>query len=431
MKPTRVRSGWLPVLLFLFSLATFLFGEPTLAQEALSQRNFPASQAQANNALQTIRLSSKGRLPTLEGFVQPTDKPIERYEKGYYECAFQVSPAATGTNIRVTAKITAWYNDSDPTRSGYRVLISNGRLEADVLDRLSEKLTPVAAHNVAPKPGHLLLPPQSPSNNLRYGTNSGAYSPTPKPPADAAAPPSAEPISGLESLKAQREASEKKSQELSNFVKNLEDIQRNQSHPTDLAAVKKSRTPIFAKPLENAQVLMNADAQDEFPVISVDGSWVHVQISGVSRGWIRRAQLELPPGLAHAGEVSTGNAAPSATIFKVAKEDTASFRGDWPPLKGKTVRIEWVEPNSPALPTTRSEKLTFAKSVFIRVYPASISSQPVPEGIVVVFDSADGGQIATTTSNVKALIEHAVSDEAFWRQCSLDPRESFIASAAP
>ena len=67
-----------------------------------------------------------------------------------------------GTIVRITAKITAWYADKDPTKSGYQVLPSNGRLELDLLDRLEEKFggkpAPPAARSIsnptitAPKP---------------------------------------------------------------------------------------------------------------------------------------------------------------------------------------------------------------------------------------------------------------------------------------
>ena len=42
--------------------------------------------------------------------------------------------------VRVNATITAWYTDPVPAKSGYQVLPSNGRLEADFLDRLQEAL---------------------------------------------------------------------------------------------------------------------------------------------------------------------------------------------------------------------------------------------------------------------------------------------------
>jgi hypothetical protein len=44
-------------------------------------------------------------------------------------------------------------------------------------------------------------------------------------------------------------------------------------------------------------VLFSADAEDEFEILGTEGGWIHVQIAGVSRGWIRRTQLDLPEGL--------------------------------------------------------------------------------------------------------------------------------------
>ncbi|HEY2547445.1 MAG TPA: hypothetical protein VGI46_15355, partial [Candidatus Acidoferrum sp.] len=115
-----------------------MYGVRLPAQDSGYQRSFPISVAQAEAAVKTIKTTTQGRLPTLEGFVQQSAPPVERYEKGYYECTFQISAAAGGTVILVQAKITGWYNDPDASRSGYRILTSNGRLETDVLDRIAE-----------------------------------------------------------------------------------------------------------------------------------------------------------------------------------------------------------------------------------------------------------------------------------------------------
>jgi hypothetical protein len=88
------------------------------------------------------------------------------------------------------------------------------------------------------------------------------------------------------------------------------------------------------------------------------------------------------------------------------------------------VRIEWVEPTNPAAATSRKEKLAFAKQLFLRNSEALPTSTQTTEGIVVVFDSADGGQIAASLASVKALSNHSLSDDAFWRQCSVDPPDS-------
>jgi len=80
-------------------------------------------------------------------------RPVERYEKAYYQCIFQVIPSVTGeTSVRVTAKITAWYDDPDRQKSGYEVLPSNGRLENDALDRVEKILEPDASRDVEKLP---------------------------------------------------------------------------------------------------------------------------------------------------------------------------------------------------------------------------------------------------------------------------------------
>jgi hypothetical protein len=386
------------------------------AQDSGYQRSFSISVDEAKAAVQTVSATSRGRLPTLEGFVQQTDLPIDRLEKGYYECTFQISAAAGGTVVRATTKITAWYNDPDATRSGYRVLTSNGRLETDALDRIAEGVVSKTSSVATPKFG------ASAPTNLRLSA------PAPHVPLDQTF--SVPAGTAVESVKATRTEDEKKSADLSNYIKNLEDIQRNQAHPNDLAAVKTPKAAVFSKPAENAQILMNAEAHDEFPVLAVDGSWVHVQISGVSRGWIHRAQLEMPVGFSQADAGPAQNPSGTAGIFQVAKEETSPFSGSWAPLKGKPVRIEWVKPVNPGVSSSQKEKLAFAKSIFLQVSSSMNAAQPNPEGIVVVFDSADGGQIAAALSSVKALANRTLSDSAFWHQCSLDPPESFLDSAA-
>jgi hypothetical protein len=146
----------------------------------------------------------------------------------------------------------------------------------------------------------------------------------------------------------------------------------------------------------------------------------------MSRGWIRNNQLEMPVGLSQTESPGPGNSVAPEAAFKISKEETTLFRGNWQPLKGKLTQIEWVEPINPAISASRKEKLMFAKSVFVRTFKNLGQSQQSAEGIVVVFDSADGGQIAAPASSVKALAGHTLSDTAFWRECSFDPPESFL-----
>jgi len=97
---------------------------------------------------------------------------------------------------------------------------------------------------------------------------------------------------------------------------------------------------VLAKPAEGARVLFNAAAEDEFEFIGAEGEWIHVQISGPSRGYIRRSNLELPEFIAarlnSQGAAATVEKAPA---FRIVREETSPFPGDWEPLKGMAVKI--------------------------------------------------------------------------------------------
>jgi hypothetical protein len=429
------------------------------AQATPYERTYSSATVDVERVVRNLRPSSSGRLPTVDGFVQATDLPIDHYERGYYECTFQVVATPTGkATVRASAKITAWYNDPTPGRAGYRVLVSNGHIETDFLDQIQEALgaasVPKPADSPAvasgPKSSSSSVPPVS-NGGLRPQTRldpkasdlgesssnksgvAGNFSSAPRQPAEPPAPvvPSGE---SLETLKLQRAAVEKRAQELSADIKNFEDILHNQVRPADLATVKKAGTHVFSKAAEGSPVLFSADAEDEFQVLELADAWVHVQISGSSRGWIRRTQLELPAEFADSTAAASDPvpaAALAAGLFNISKDETTAFGGKWAPLASKKVRVIWLEPASAAATSTAKEKLAFAQALFEKTYGELKSSGAAVDGVVIVFDSADGGQIAATLSSLKQLTDGAMSEGAFWKQCSLDPPESFQASAKP
>ena len=51
---------------------------------------------------------------------------------------------------------------------------------------------------------------------------------------------------------------------------------------------------MLTSPNQGAKVLFLAAAEDEFEILDSNPNWVHVRISGLSRGWIRRSSLEMP-----------------------------------------------------------------------------------------------------------------------------------------
>jgi hypothetical protein len=440
--------------IFLFTTAVLSIVPLSLANPAPDQahgeeRVFHHSKVEVEKVIQELHATMKGRLPILDGFADQVDQQWDRFTRGYYECALQV--VANGqdeTRVRVTAKITAWYTDSNPSQSGYRVLLSNGRVESDLLDRIEESLAPKAggpavsqsSQSTGSSPDPLVPSSISPETGLHPDTtNSSAVDSfplvrgklsgaSPKRTGSRASAVIASPNSSedIESLKHRREDAEKQLSNLNGIVQNLEEILRNQTHPTDIAVVRKSGTRVMSKPSANGPVLFSADSEDEFQVLDNGPEWTHVQISGVSRGWVRRSDLNLPDGLkVSANRADAARSGPESP-FQVVREETNTFKGNWEPLNGKTVKIIWTGPASAqGKPASALAKRNFAKSLLVTAYQEVSSHDPAPAGIVVVFDSADGGQIAATLENLKQWQSGSLSETSFWKLCSVDPPELF------
>ena len=117
------------------------------------ERTLPYTVDVVKRGLSQIESLEGGRLPMVDGFVTASIPQLDRYERPYYQFRLQVNAAdANTTSVKVEARISAWYTDPDPSHSQYRSLPSNGRLEADLLDRLLEALgsSPVKPVAVAP-----------------------------------------------------------------------------------------------------------------------------------------------------------------------------------------------------------------------------------------------------------------------------------------
>ena len=76
-------------------------------------------------------------------------------------------------------------------------------------------------------------------------------------------------------------------------------------------------------------------------------------------------------------------------------------------------------------------RLVFAKAIFQRTAADRAAPNAALEGIVVIFDSADGGIVGTTFAVLKQFIAGALSPESFWKQCYRDPLETFQESPKP
>jgi hypothetical protein len=214
-------------------------------------------------------------------------------------------------------------------------------------------------------------------------------------------------------------------------AESLEEILRNQAHPKNLVAVKKSGTPVVETASLSAKTLFLASSHDEFEMLDFNRDWVHVRISGLSRGWIWRNSLEMPdtvpdgdaPASAVPGSVA-------ADLFHVSREETAPFPGDWAPLRGKNVRIVSVEKIDDKQSVGPQLRLEFAKSVLDKDY-AEVAQKPQDlAGVVVIFDAVDGGMLAATLPTLQQWKAGKLSDAALWHQCFFDPPETFSATGA-
>ncbi len=131
-----------PFACILLTVAVIFCGaEWARAQGDGFERTFPQSKASVEKALKAMQSSTAGRLPVLNGFASAADHPMDSYQRGFYQAKFQVSAAPSGGSIvRVSVEVTAWHTDPVAARSGYELLTSNGRLEADLLDQLADQL---------------------------------------------------------------------------------------------------------------------------------------------------------------------------------------------------------------------------------------------------------------------------------------------------
>ena len=382
---------------------------------------FQVPRAELDKALHDLHVSSPGRLPTLEGFVGADVPSLEKYKQAYYQYKLEFRPVGSGaTLLRVSARVTAWYAGGGTTQPGYRELPSNGRLETDLFERLEEALQQNSSHAE-----RQASPSTSTAENAggadRAPATSGHTPPAATPPFHPFPP--LEPPSTRSSLQpptAQELAHQKQVQQLTEQAANLEEILRNLAHPNDLAAVRKTGTAIFTKPADDGELLFRADAEDEFKVLDESGDWVHVQVSGISRGWIRRSELEMP------GETNTAAGLVSkptpAAAGPALREETSLFPGDWPALRGRMVRIVWARPESVA--PSETARWPLARSLFLDTYSRISRDNARVEGVVIVIDAADGGMIAATANSLRRWNTGTISDAAFRKECWADPPEA-------
>ena len=417
------------------------------------ERTYSQSKSAVEKALKELQPSMHGRLPVLEGFALPGDHPLNQYRRAYYQSAVQVNSTASGGSVvRVNSKVTAWYTDPTPSRSGYQLLTSNGRIESDLLDQLFDLLASSAGATnsgasssgssregvpvTAPLAASAKRPATPEKRVAGPGTAETALSaPMPQSPEtgrtfSSSLDPGLSSQQLGETKNSQNKAADQAAASLRAEAASLEEVLKNQAHPKNLVAIKKTGTPVVASPSLDAKTLFLATAHDEFEMLDFNEDWVHVRISGLSRGWIWRTSLEMPEGISDVPLASTKAAPVAVDLFLVSREETAPFPGDWDALRGKNVKIISVqkvrenEENSGA-----QAKLAFAKSLLDKNYAELAAKSQELAGVVLMFDSVDGGMIAITMPTIQQWKAGKLTDAALWHRCYFDPPETFTASS--
>jgi len=394
------------------------------AQSSAVERKFAQSKPKVEKALKALEPAMSGRLPVLDGFALADEHPLSSYRRAYYQSSAQVETAASGgTVVRVSTKVTAWYADSSSGKSGYKVLTSNGRLENDLLDQLAEQLGGTDSGAAAASTGKPAAQSGFPSTEKRLPAT-GPFS----------APPLSPSLAARESALAKPAPAvmeEGQIEALRAEAASLEDVLKNQAHPDNIVAVKKSGTAIVDGPSLKAKTLFLASIHDEFEMLDFTPDWVHVKISGLSRGWVWRNSVELPGSLPQ-GEAEGGpGPVAGADMFHVSREEVAPFPGDWGPLRGKKVKIISIEKaDEDAKDVDLAIKLNFAKYLLQKNYDELSRKSSELSGAVLIFDSADGGMIAATLPALEQWKAGKLSDAALWHQCFFDPPEAFTAPSA-
>jgi hypothetical protein len=430
--------------LFFFALATLLcFACTVHAQDSdSSDRVYKHTKVEVEQALQALQAYSTNRLPVLDGFVSANAATLTKFENPHYQFRIDVESQGPGqTLVSISAKITAWSAEPDAARSQYVVVPSNGRLEQDMLDRLSVFLekgnaaqpadtsaTAAASSNAAgttpmrsTSPGAGSLP-RSPLSTASPVPAAAALVPATS---SRALPPArnSDPASlGAEiaSVQAQRQAAELDQRKLQQQISELQANASTQKYLSNLAVIKAIQTPVFQQDDDTSKILFRADPEDEFEVIAVKDTWFHVRLENGGDGWVRAAQLQPPQ------EVDDAEDAAAALNFTTPNQEVKPFEGDWAALKGKPALFVFAQP-SRAIPDAilGQSQFRFAKHVFTEGYREATHSDQPMSGVVVVFLGNKGGVAAATLADIRRWRDGAISDKAFIERCSLDPPESF------
>lgn len=352
---------------------------PALCQNLKAQeREYPFPLAAVQAALQNVGGYGGNRLPSLEGFIKLEGVRIEQFQRPYYEYRIDLeSPAPNRTLVRVKANVSAWYAAADETNSGYQALESNGRLESDLLDALSEYLK------------------------------------------DKSADPSSL-ATRIAEVRQQRLDAEHRVAELQQQLRNLQAAKADLP-PAEFVSVKRPATPILAAPAARASVVLRAQPEDDFEVLERRALWLRVALEESHSGWVKQSQVQA----SRAATTPEARPAVGASGFTIIREVPSDFSGDWSRLKGKKALYIWARPQGSSL-NLSGDKLQFAQSVFMERYRHVAQDAQNPwAGIVVIFLDQKGGVAAASLDDIRLWASGSLTRQAFFKRCSMDPASAF------
>ena len=425
-------------LLCALSLSTWAQTETSTGQE----RSYAYPAETVHKALEQLGAYTGSKLPMVDGFVATTVLQVERYERPYYQYRLQLTPGTDGvsTVVRVEARISAWYAGTDGAQPEYRALSSNGRLEADLLDRLQAVLGANANSNFIARRDVNAGVPARPTNP--------SVSTAQAPATQASAPNKSAglmtPQDQLDAILSERQTVRERTSALTAQITELKTSAHKPANAARLAWVKHSGVGVMSRKNFGGPVLFRAQAEDEFEVLVLDGGWAEVRLTPETTGYVQADELQLPEGMVEKPGTAVASAAAPASDavpngataadaaatrdlgFWVSREDVKVFSGDWVRLKGKKVLFVYAQPRG-LLSDLRGDdaKLAYAKRVFQSRYKTAGEATPDLAGVVVVFLGSQGGVAAATLADIRQWAEGALPEAAFVNRCSLDPPNEF------
>ena len=365
---------------FIIAIIAILQSSSWLAAAELNgaqHREYAVSIPAVRAALQNLGAYTGARLPSLEGFTKEQVE-VQQYQRPYYEFNIELVPVTpTRTQVQVKANVSVWYEGPDGP-PGYRSLNSNGRLETDLLDRLDEYL-------------------KDKSDDPKVLSQT------------------------ITELQAKRTEADHQVALLEEQLRNLKSGNSLQTG-SEFVSVRR-RISVMSAPTSGSKTLLQAQAEDEFPVLDHRGEWLNVGLANGASGWIKRSEVAPDAAVPVTGPSIAESNIPG---FTVIREQTTDFSGDWSRLRSKRALYVWARADGSMLNVGTGDRLAFVEKVFTNRYReiAHGAGDPV-DGVVVIFLDQRGGVAAATLDDIRLWVEGGISSSTFLKKCSLDPPTAF------